>query len=227
MALFKEKLTEEEIKEMFGVTPAELKTQLAALETLKTESAANTETLKSIGAIKDSLAALEARTKPVEKPNRVEEEEAPDFLVDPDAAFDHRFKNTVGKDLDNVRLATAGLQADFNLNNFKASHPDFKLYEKEFNEIWNKTHVGAKAQPGIVDNIYNMLRGRHLEETVKDTVAGKGTFHIEVGGESGNKGTNEVDKGKFKLTDEEKATAKHWDMTDAEYASERDGITYA
>lgn len=227
MALFKDKLSEEDIKELLGMTPAELKTQLSALADLKVESAANSEQLKTLGAIKDSLAALEVRTRPVEKPNREEIEESPDFLIDPDAAMEHRIKNGIGKDVDSIKLATAGLQADFNLSIFRASHSDFKLYEKEFNEMWVKMHPAAKAQPNVIDNIYNMLRGRHLEDTLRDTAAGKGTFHIEVGGESGNKDIGEGDKTKPKLTDEEKQIAKAWDMTDAEYASERDGIVYA
>ena len=103
-------------------------------------------------------------------------------------------------------------QFETSMTAYRTSDPVFKKYENEIRIIvQNAPHI--KTQPGIVEQLYKMVKGLHIEdfeaelrEKIRAEMAGKVEGALEGGGAGhvdGGKGEQQI-----KLTDDEKAVAR-------------------
>lgn len=211
-------------KEEFGVdSKEELLARLAEVNTLKTQN----ETLQTkittqeanLNTVKATLESIEqkvATMKPVEVNNGGNNNngnvEIPSVQDNEDAAFAARMAPIYAQNLN----TTAMVVEDQVFRRIGATDPRFAKFEKEARDLLHSAHISARANMGVnpvskktyaeelVENCYLIVKGRHTDNIVQDTVAGKGEFFVESGRNSGNGGTNPNPPDPTVLTDDDR-----------------------
>lgn len=221
--------TPEDVEKILGMKPDVLATSLAQIADLKTKLEAQDTKLGGLDDIKTSIASLVEKFKTV-TPNKnkdtndgnnnnggtPEDTFEQDFLLDPRTAI----QNMINKSTSGVAATAISTSADMAYSNFKNSKSDFGLFEAEIKAEWDKFPVAYKGKPAeLIENIYNMIRGKHLEEVVQDNSKKTGKFFIETGGNSQNNNTN-TNTNKTtndQLTDQEKDVCKKMGVKEEDY----------
>lgn len=196
-------------KEEFGVeSKEELLARLAKVSTLETQNATLQTKLTTqeaeVNTVKATLASIEEKVntfKPVEVNNGGNNNngnvEIPSVQDNEDAAFAARMAPIYAQNLN----TTAMVVEDQVFRRIGATDPRFGKFEKEARDLLHSAHISARANMGVnpttkktyaeelVENCYLIVKGRHTDNIVQDTVAGKGEFFVESGRNGGNSGT--------------------------------------
>jgi hypothetical protein len=233
-------MSKEQLKEL-GVDPdkiAALETKLGNVVT-KEELATATSSLTEI---RDSIAALTQKVNtPVERVdnnnggnNGGNNDQQRTTVVDPYAVDPVEFmenpgehiKKMVQQQVAGVQLHSISLAAEMAYNTAKNSLPYFKVFEEEIKKEWDKYTPVQKGNPQVlIDNIYNLIKGRHLDEIITDTNKKEGKYNIvQSGGTSVIRPT--TTEKKEELTDAELIAAKKFGMTPEEWNASKGGLKY-
>lgn len=148
---------------------------------------------------------------------REDDVSAVDFLEDP-MKHVRAEANKVGN---LVAAQTINLGATIAYNNAKATLPLFDQFEAEIKETWDKQPINAKMNAkDLIENIYHIVRSKHLDEIVTDSTKRDGRYNIVASGGNSNSGNNTNvgnKKPEDNITDDQKRAARSFGMTDAEY----------
>jgi len=125
------------------------------------------------------------------------------------------------------------MACNFAYNEAKRTLPNFGMFEEEIKKEWDAYPLNAKgADPDkLIKNLYDLVRGRHVDDIMTDTNKKEGKYNfVQSGasggtGASGNKGPQT--KPEDLLTPEELKQAARFDMTPAEYAEQKGKLRYA
>lgn len=140
-------------------------------------------------------------------------------------------RKLVNEALAPVTIHTLGVAADMEYNLASQRLEHFKIFEDEIKQEWNKFPVQVKTKPReLIDNIYNMVIGRHIDDIKRDSLKKEGRFNIiQAGGTTtlpatlqGGGNNNQ----QATLTDQEKAVAAKMGMSEQEYADSKKGLRY-
>lgn len=150
-----------------------------------------------------------------------------EFMEDPQASV----RKLVNEQIAPVTLHTLNVAADMAYNMAKQQLPYFDKFEKEIKDIWDKYGPAQKGKPGeLIENIYNLVKGRHMDEIMTDTAKKEGRYNLvqsggtSVTGRPGGDGkpSNPEDL----LTDKEKEVAARFGLTPKEWAEQKGGLKY-
>jgi hypothetical protein len=130
-----------------------------------------------------------------------------------------------------VTLHTLNVAADMAYNMARQRLPHFEKFEPEIRELWNKYTPQQKGQPTeLVENLYNLVRGRHLDEILTDSNKKEGKYNLvqsggttvmrQAGGEG--KSANPEDD----LSARELEVAAKFGLTPKEWAEQKGGLKY-
>lgn len=209
-------------KEEFGVeSKEELLARLQEVNNLKTQN----ETLQTklttqeaeVNTVKATLASIEERVKTIQPVQQQQQQtrenvEIPSVQDDENAAFAARMAPIYAQNLN----TTAMVVEDQVFRRISTTDPRFGKFEKEARDLLHSAHISARANMGVnpttkktyaeelVENCYLIVKGRHTDNIVQDTVAGKGEFFVESGRNSGNSGNSEVKTDPTILTDDDR-----------------------
>ena len=129
-----------------------------------------------------------------------------------------------------VQLHSLNLACEMAYNNAKSTLPHFAMLEEEIKKEWDMFPVAAKGGDPmrLIKNLYDMVKGRHLDEIMTDTNKRDGKFNLVGTGGSGRSQTIEgkVTEKSVELTADEKATAKKWGVTEEAYQKTKEGMKY-
>jgi len=217
----------------FGVKDKdELKAKLAKVAELETVNTTLKTTVEAqageVNTVKASLAALEAKINtPSENNNNNNNNnnqnvEIPSVQDDENAAFAAR----------TAPLWQRTLQTQASVNRMEAfnelaSDPYFPKLKKELEELLKNEPlqaIGSERGVLFIKNAYHVVKGRHTDEILQDTRAGKGEFFIESASNSGNSGAgNTITNDPNVLTADEKAMAARMHLTDEAFLKAKQG----
>lgn len=211
-------------QEEFGVaSKEELLARLAEVNTLKTQN----ETLQTklttqeaeVNTVKATLASIEEKVKTIQPGQQQQQQqqtrenvEIPSVMDNEDGAFAARMAPIYAQNLN----TTAMVVEDQVFRRIGATDPRFGKFEKEARDLLHSAHISARANMGVnpttkktyaeelVENCYLIVKGRHTDNIVQDTVAGKGEFFVESGRNGGNSGTQQVVTDPTILTDDDR-----------------------
>ena len=234
-------LTPEDIEKVMGMKPDQIKAMLDLVPTLKTKMEEQDTKLGGIEDIKTTLAQLSEKLKtPAIKPNNSggnnnnnNNNNNNDGSNNNDDNFDERFlldpktviKELIAQGTGGVAATAINTSAEMAYNNFRLSKRDFAAFEKEVKEEWDKFPVQAKTNPSaLVENIYNMVRGRHQEEVLVDHAKKDGRFFIESGGSATSNASNNGGgdkKPEDQLSQDELDICKKWDIKPEAYIARK------
>lgn len=206
--------------------------KVSELETSNTTMKASVEAQSGeLNTIKETLRALELKSTETNNNNtnnnnnnNNQNVEIPSVQDNEDAAFAARNAPIWAQTLaTNARLNRMEV-----VNRLKATDPYFPKLEKEFNELCKTItlrEAGHEQGSIIIENAYNIVRGKHLDQILQDTRAGKGEFFIESGSNSGNtgNGTENRNTDPTKLTDDEKAIASRMGVSEEAFIKSKTG----
>ncbi len=233
----REELTKEKLQEMLGLDPVALKAQLDTMNTTLAEFNTIKTQLSEFQTVKDSLARIETsltqrgnnnggNNNGGNNNNNNQQEERPQFasiLEDEDAAINGRIDARLGP-IAEVAITT---RAEMAYNSFRASKPDFHHFEKEIRERWDGLPANQKVNAQqLVSNLYYMFKGMKVD---KD---GNQVTFVEPGNTGGGQGTGPNDprlsnqKKDAPLTDDEKARAAKWGVSEADYLKNKASMTF-
>lgn len=208
-------------KEEFGVeSKEELLARLQEVNNLKTQN----ETLQTklttqeaeVNTVKATLANIEEKVRTIQPTTttttKTENVEIPSVQDNEDAAFAARMAPIYAQNLN----TTAMVVEDQVFRRIAATDPRFGKFEKEARDLLHSAHISSRANMGVnpiskktyaeelVENCYLIVKGKHTDNIVQDTVAGKGEFFVESGRNGGNSGTIQVVADPTILTDDDK-----------------------
>jgi len=211
-------------KEEFGVESKEellarlaevntLKTQNQTLETKLTTNEANLNTVKAtLLEIEEKVKTLQPVAVNNNNNNNNNNVEIPSVNDDENAAFAARMAPLYAQNLNTTALVVE----DQVLRRIAQTDPRFPKFEKEVRDLLHTAHISQRANMGInpvskktyaeetVENCYLIVKGRHADTIVQDTVAGKGEFFVEPARNTGNTGTTQTQVDPTVLTDDDK-----------------------
>lgn len=148
-----------------------------------------------------------------------------EFMEDPQRAV----QRIMSEGLAPVTLHTLNVAADMAYNMARQRLPHFQMFEQEIKDIWGKYTPAQKQKPDeLIENIYNLVRGRHLDEILTDTNKKDGKYNLvqsggtTVVGQPGGSKRNPVDD----LSDKEKEIAARFGMTPEQWAEQKGGLKY-
>jgi hypothetical protein len=227
------RLTKEELKEAGLDTEvvAGMKTTLDGMDdkiknAVTEANKINTATLEEL---KNSMATLAGKFAAAgnkgndnkgndDKGNDDNQDEAPDWLMDPEKAANALVDKKVG----GVAVLAANMRADMNYATFKSTSPrGFLKFENDIREMWSKESLASRCNPKLIENIYKIVIADHVDEIAK---TGE-TFFLEPPS-SGTRGSTDQPKKKAEeiLTKDELDLAAKWGVTPEDYLKEREGI---
>jgi hypothetical protein len=242
-------ITAEDLKKV-GVDPD----KLTALET-KLNAAATKEDVEAVKSgfqeIKDSIAALTNKVNLASSnenqgnnnnnrgsnsgngdENRGSNTPPDPYAIDPVAFMENpaeNIKRMVQASVSGVQIHSLTIAADVAYNNAKNTLKYFNVFEDEIKKEWDKYTVVQKANPSaLIENIYNLVKGRHLDEIMTDVNKKEGKYNIiQSGGTSViNTNTGRTDDKKEPLTNEELAAARKFGMSEDEWRASKGGLKY-
>lgn len=149
-----------------------------------------------------------------------------EFMEDPQGSV----RKIMSEQLAPVTLHTLNVAADMAYNMAKQRLPHFEKFESEIKELWGKYSPAQKVKPDeLIENIYNLVRGRHLDEILTDTNKKDGKYNlVQSGGTSvvSRAGGGSTEKPEDLLTDKEKEVAARFGLTPKEWAEQKGGLKY-
>lgn len=228
------KMTVEDLKGL-GLDPEDIKNIKAGLVSEdKIKSLIAESNTSIVEQMKNSFTELEKKlSKTPEKNTETREEENTDgdklaeFMADPLAAMDKR----INERTQDVRAHSMQMAADLAYDNARRSLPHFSIQAiaDEVKTEWDKYPIQVKTNPQLlIQNIYNMVIGRHLDEIRLDSDKKDGKYNLfQTGGISRAPGdlTPPI-KPEDKLTPKELAAAKNFGLTAEEYAKTKGEMSF-
>lgn len=185
-------------------------------------------TLQTLAAQRNAEGGNEGR-QPTERhvqPNQAEPVKIDplEFMEDPTSAV----RKIMSEGITPITLHTLNVAAEMSYNLARQKLPHFEKFEGEIREIWNKYTPGQKGKPDeLIENIYNLVRGRHLDEIMTDTNKKEGKYNmIQPGGStvvSAGGGSRKDDED---LTPKELEVAGRFGMTPEEWKKQKGGLKY-
>lgn len=151
-----------------------------------------------------------------------------EFMENPTEAV----RKIMSEGLGPVTLHTLNVAADMAYNMARQRLPHFDKFEPEIKEMWNKYTPGQKGKPDeLIENIYNLVRGRHLDEILTDSNKKEGKYNlVQSGGSSvisrAGGGQDNAAKPEDLLSDKEKEVAARFGLTPKEWAEQKGGLKY-
>jgi hypothetical protein len=148
------------------------------------------------------------------------------FMEDPTGAV----RQLLNEQTTPIMLHTLHIAAEVAYNTAKNSLPYFDKFETEIKELWDKYTPAQKATPGeLINNLYNLIKGRHMDEIIMDTNKKEGKYAmIQSGGTSviNRPDGTQTKKPEELLTDQELASARKLGITPADWAASKAGLKY-
>lgn len=153
------------------------------------------------------------------------------FMEDPQGAV----RRIMNEAMAPVTLHSLSVAADMAYNIARQRLPYFEKFEPEIKELWNKYTPAQKGKPDeLIENLYNLVRGRHMDEILTDTNKKDGKYNLVSSGGSSNIGkagagvgdTSGGRKPEDDLTEQEKSVAARFGLTPAEWAAQKAGLKY-
>ena len=150
------------------------------------------------------------------------------FMEDPTGSV----RRLMSESLTPVTLHTLNVAAEMSYNMARQRLPHFERFEPEIKELWQKYTPTQKTKPDeLIENLYNLVRGRHLDEIMTDTNKKEGKYNLvqsggssiisRPGGEGGSGRKPEDD-----LTPKELEVAARFGLTPEEWAKQKGGLKY-
>lgn len=151
-----------------------------------------------------------------------------EFMENPTAAV----RRIMSEGVTPITLHTLNVAAEMSYNMAKQRLPHFERFEAEIKELWQKYTPQQKGKPDeLIENLYNLVRGRHLDEIMTDTNKKEGKYNLvqaggtsvigrNAGGESGGR------KPEDDLSPRELEIAGRFDMTPEEWQKQKGGLKY-
>jgi len=205
----------------------ELKTTLSTTqETLRKLEGTLTALATSRGEGGDNGGGDKKETPPANQPGPMKIDPL-EFMEDPQGSV----RKLINESVAPVTLHTLNVAAEMEYNLAKQRLPYFDRFEPEIKELWNKYAPAQKVKAGeLIENLYNLVRGRHLDEIMTDTNKKEGKYNlVQSGGTSVVGRPGGVDsnrKPEDDLTEKEKSIAAQFGMTPAEWAAQKGGLKY-
>jgi len=150
------------------------------------------------------------------------------FMEDPQGAV----RRIMGEAMGPVTMHSLSLAADMAYNDARARLPNFHMFEPEIKELWDKYGPAQKGNAKeLIENLYNLVRGRHVDEILTDTNKREGKYNlVQSGGTSvvgrSAGGGEQNRKPEDDLTAKEVEVAARFGMTPAEWAAQKGGLKY-
>jgi hypothetical protein len=221
-----------------GVDPDKIKALEDKLNTVASKEDIDAQKT-ALQSIKDSLAALTDKVNMVapvndnnqNKDNNQNRTEVPDpFNIDPVAFMEDpagNIKRMVQTSVAGVQLHSLNVAADLAYNTAKASLPYFQVFEKEIKEEWDRFTPVQKGQPQqLIENIYNLVKGRHLDEIMTDTNKKEGKYNIIQSGGTTLIPSTTPNKKDEPLSADEQAAMRKFGMNEDEWRASKGGLKY-
>lgn len=150
-----------------------------------------------------------------------------EFMEDPQTAV----RRLTQEALAPVTLHTLNVAADMAYNMARQRLPHFDKFEAEIKGLWDKYTPLQKGKPDeLIENIYNLVRGRHLDEIITDSNKKEGKYNLvqsggtTVMGPAGGGGGSR--KPEEDLSPKELEIAARFGMTPEQWAKEKGGLKY-
>lgn len=151
-----------------------------------------------------------------------------EFMEDPAGSV----RKIMSEGLAPVTLHTLNVAADMAYNMARQRLPHFEKFEPEIKELWNTYGPAQKGKPDeLITNLYNLVRGRHMDEILTDSNKKEGKYNlVQSGGTSvmsraGGSGGPEA-KPEDSLTPKELEVAARFGLTPKEWAEQKGGLKY-
>lgn len=204
---------------------------------LKTSLETTQNTLKELQTTLQTLAAKptaeggggkpagESQPQPQNGPIKIDPLE---FMEDPTNSV----RRIMSEGITPITLHTLNVAAEMSYNMARQRLPHFERFEAEIKELWNKYTPAQKGKPDeLVENLYNLVRGRHLDEIMTDTNKKEGKYNlVQAGGTSVMSRNAGGESGGRKLEDDlspkELEIAGRFGMTPEEWAKQKGGLKY-
>lgn len=147
-----------------------------------------------------------------------------EFMEDPAA----NVRRILSEGLTPLTLHSLGLAADMAYNQARNRLPHFEKFEPEIRELWNKYTPQQKGKPDeLIENLYNLVRGRHLDDILTDTNKKDGKYNlVQSGGTSVVAAPGGNRKQEEDLTPKELEVAARFGMTPEEWVKQKGGLKY-
>lgn len=150
-----------------------------------------------------------------------------EFMEDPTASV----RRIMSEGITPVTLHTLNVAADMAYNMARQRLPHFEKFEPEIKELWDKYTPAQKGKPTeLVENIYNLVRGRHLDDIITDTNKKEGKYNLvaQAGGTSvvNRSGDTSGRKPEDDLTPKELEVAARFGLSPKEWAEQKQGLKY-
>jgi hypothetical protein len=140
-------------------------------------------------------------------------------------------RRIMGEAITPLTLHSLNIAAEMSYNMARQRLPHFEKFEPEIKELWNKYTPGQKQKPDeLIENLYNLVRGRHMDEIMTDTNKKEGKYNmIQSGGSSivsRPGGETSGRKPEDDLTPKELEVAARFGLTPKEWAEQKQGLKY-
>jgi len=145
-----------------------LETEVADLKKKDTERDGIVQTLKTnFDSVKSKLDSIEANSnRRQQAPPKEDAEESPDFITDPDAAFNKRAQPLAAATM-NTAAQIAKMQAQQNLTRNSKDGIDGRLFEhwgSEIDSIAKNTPLAILGNPQVWVGMFLQVKGYHADE---------------------------------------------------------------
>lgn len=151
-----------------------------------------------------------------------------EFMEDPQGAV----RKLMSEGLGPVTLHTLNVAADMAYNMARQRLPHFDKFEPEIKALWDKYGPQQKGNPTeLVENLYNLVRGRHVDEIITDSNKKDGKYNlVQSGGTSvmarAGGGDGKPPNPEDDLSPKELEVAAKFGLTPKEWAEQKGGLKY-
>lgn len=150
------------------------------------------------------------------------------FMEDPVSAT----KRITAAAVTGVQLHSLQMACDIAYDEAKRTLPNFDVFADEIKKEWETYPVPARGidPRKLIKNLYDLVRGRHVDEITTDTNKREGKYNMVQSVRSS--GTPDLNKGgasqkpEDNLTQEELNIAARFGMTPEDYAKSKGGLKY-